>query len=182
MSNYEKTDKMWDEGFLNPLPECISQHIADDLELNAQEKKEWVDTGELWGDYQVLESGEPIDGTGAFVGREYRYTPYLWSFYLFWKNIKKKKIKENYLLGEIIWFLIYYLYVDEPLYQQINHKKEKGWKETTFNESKQQLQFSLKGKPWIKKEQMKHGSIIKITNEGIVLSNSWRELLECTKI
>ena len=183
MSNYEKMDKMWDEGFLNSLPECISQHIADELEerweLREGHYLDWIENGELWDDYGVLESGGPIDGSGD-AGSEYRYTPHLWSWFLFWKKIKNsKKIKENYLLGEIMWFLIQYPCVDESLYQQIFHKKEKGRKVTTFNEAKQQLQWSHKGKCWVKLAQKTHGSIIDITHEGIVLSNSWREVLEC---
>ena len=180
MSDYEKTDKMWEEGFLNHLPECIGLHIADDLELDAQEKMAWVDTGELWNDYEVLKLGEPIDGTGHFVGIEYRYIPYLWSWFLFWKDIKNKNTKKNnYLLGEIMWFLIIYPSVDESLYQQLFHKKEKGRKVTTFNEAIPQLRYSFKGKSWIKKSQGEHGNIVESTDKGMVLSNSWRELLEC---
>ena len=140
MSYFEKTDKMWDEEFF-PLPKCIryiSQHIADELEERWDVEEEgqclnWIENGNLWDDYDALESGGPIDGSGD-AGSEYRYIPYLWSWFLFWKLIKKnKKIKENYLLGEIMWLLIWYPCVDESIYQQIFHKKEKGHKTTTFN-------------------------------------------------
>ena len=176
MSNYEKMDKMWEEGFFIPLPECIGQHIAYDLELDLVDIARYG----LWRNYEVLELEEPIDGSGAFVDREYRYTPHLWSWFLFWKKIKNRNvINDNYLLGEIMWLLINHPCVDESLYKQIHHKKEKGRKVTTFNEAKQQLQ-SHKGHPWVKKAQKEHGNIIEITKEGMTLSDSWRELLECS--
>lgn len=186
MSNYEKMEKMWEEDFLYPLPKCIGQHIADDI------FGRWGDnlvpetiSYELWMDYEeVLDNDtcpelEPIDGSGE-AGSEYRYTPHLWSWFLFWKKIKNRTvINDNYLLGEIMWLLINNPFVDESLYKQIHHKKEKGRKVTTFNEAKQQLQ-SHKGHPWVKKAQKEHGDIIEITKEGMVLSDSWRELLECS--
>ena len=182
MSNYEKMEKMWEEDFFIPLPKCIGQHIADDLELDLVDisRCAWI----LWWDYEeVLDKDtcpelEPIDGSGE-AGSEYRYTPHLWSWFLFWKKIKNKTANDNYLLGEIMWLLIKHPCVDESLYKQNYYKKEKGRKVTTFNEAKQQLRLH-KGHPWVKKAQKEHGDIIEITKEGMVLSDSWRELLECS--
>ena len=190
MSNYEKFDKMWEEGFFSPLPKCIRQHIANDLDLSGRwelkegEEEGWIENGELWRDYEgVLDKDtrpelELIDGSGT-TGTEYRCTPHLWSWFLFWKKIKNKTANDNYLLGEIMWLLIKHPCVDESLYKQNYYKKEKGRKVTTFNEAKQQLRLH-KGHPWVKKAQKEHGDIIEITKEGVVLSDSWRELLECS--
>ena len=94
-----------------------------------------------------------------------------------YKVIHQKKVKENYLLGEILWYLIWIGSIDERIYSQyINHKKEKGIKRTTFHEAKPKLQLKT-GNPWIKKTQEKEGEIIQDQGGIISFSSEWVELL-----
>ncbi len=176
---------MIEAGFLDNLPEYIDQFIVNDLiargwtlgsEYSCEQRGLWDD----W--WEVLDKdndNQPIDGSGG-PGSEYRFIPALWSWFLFWKNIKKKNVKDNYLLGEILWHLIWFGYMDESFYNEnINHTKEKGIKSTTFREAKQQLKLT-NGKCWIKSWQEKYGDIIQENNKSIHFTSKWIELLNCT--
>lgn len=122
---------------------------------------------------------------GNWPGIRYRYIPALWSWFCFWEKVKDKKKKEynNYLLGEIIWYLILNGYMDEKLYEEhITHVKVKGRKRTNFNEAKAQLIYNG-SKPWVPRAQERHGNIIEeesvdVNRKIIYFTTGWRELLD----
>ena len=186
ITHHNKIEMMIEEGFLYNLPEYIDQFIVNDIisrssggddAISEYSCEEWG----LWGDWEeVLErdnDDQAIDGSG-FPGSEYRFIPPLWNWFIFWKDIKNKNVKDNYLLGEILWYLIWFGSMDEILYNEnINHKKEKGIETTTFLGAKQQLKLT-NGKCWIKAAQKEYGDIIQENNKSIHFSPTWINLLD----
>ena len=129
---------------------------------------------------------------GNWPGIRYRYIPALWSWFCFWEKVKGKKKNDynNFLLGEIIWYLILNGYMDEESYEKhITHVKIKGKKRTDFNGAKAQL-VNNGSNPWVRKAQERYGNIIEgrivasdranvNSRRGIIyFTTGWMELLD----